>query len=56
MSRVERSIKYRLARMLNLSQSTVLCHSLMTYEADKLAKEYRRLSIEQHLAAQEVSA
>ncbi len=56
MGSTERAIKYRLSRILNISQSTVLCHSLMTYEADKLAKEYRRLDIEQHLAAQEVSA
>jgi len=55
MSRVERTIKFRLGRILNLSQSTNVSSWLMTYEADKLAKEYRRLSIEQHLAAQEVS-
>jgi len=42
--------------MLNVSQSTNLDPWLMTYEADKLAKEYRRLNVEQHLAAQEVSA
>ena len=56
MSRVERSIKYRLAIMLNINQSTSLDPWLMTYEADKLAKEYRRLDVEQCLASQEVSA